>query len=231
MKNLRIVFVVLLAVILLFSLTACEEDRTSNLPSGFDKLASTMLLPKEEGLKKIDLSEADLTDTEHRTLSTGHTVDFCGAKFDLKIGISKVDLEGTEGIYYFEYTTILQDNKIAAEVASAVAKNLTEIYGRSLDPRGQNPDSFRLAEASVEEIQAKLDTYQYTNYDFWYVKEITSERTKKYGEMMEENYNRTPHDKAYLELDMITISAESGVKISIVGCIDMGESFEQNAAK
>lgn len=227
MKKNRSVIPLLLTLVLLFSLTACAKDEPPTLPSQFEKLASVMLLPKEESLKALGLSESDLVKNEYRIYETGRTVDFCGSNFHLGLGISKCDPEGTDGIYYFEYTAILQDDKRAAEVVSAVAKKFTEAYGRSLDPN-QNPDKFRLAEASVEELQSEFETYEFSNTDYWCIQELTSERTVKFAEMIAKNSILKPHDKAYLELQLRAVSSERGVEISIIGSIDLYEFLELN---
>jgi len=190
MKNIRKVLSFILALMLLFPLTACTESGTSNLPPEFDKLVSAMLLPKEEGLKMLGLKETDMVQDESFAYKTGRTVDFCGGKFDLNLRISKCDLEGTEGIWRFEYTTVVQDGKAAAEVVSAIAKKFTEAYGRSLDPNnGQDPFKLHVAEVSVAEIQKILETSGTQTVDYWYVKELTSERTAKYAEYIAEANN------------------------------------------
>ena len=153
MKLSRTFIAVFLAVIMLLALTACASSGSGDVPPKFDALLSKYGAPKEEVVKALGISEADLKQPENPYFSdagnkdTGLNVSFCGADFDLILQIA--DSGRVAGFSYF---VSLEDKKVAAEVVAAISAKAKKLYGKAVD-FPSFPDTYRFAEHTAAELE------------------------------------------------------------------------------
>lgn len=133
MNTFRKLASLLLAVMMLLSMTACSKEPANNPPE-FDNFASVLSLPLSQAAPKLNLTEEDLKKWDTAANSyyeTGKTVNYLGAEFDITLGIVNIGEEKDDTLFcYFGYTTVIeQDAELSAQVVHNIVKNLENLYG------------------------------------------------------------------------------------------------------
>lgn len=172
MKTFRKLASLLLAVMMLLSMTACSKEPANN-PPDFDVFASVLAQPLSQVAPKLNLTEEDLQKWDTAANSyyeTGRTVSYLGAEFDLTLGIVTIGEEADDTLFcYFEYSTVIeQDAELSAQVIHDMVKNLENLYGDG-----------SIAIPSVEDLEKNLSSEQGGySANSWKIKELKNQGAK-----------------------------------------------------
>ena len=204
----------LLALMLLLSLTACASSGASDVPPKFDALLSKYGAPKEEAVKALGISEADLKQSERPGYTswfykdTGIDVSFCGTNFDLLL------LDNYDRLDSFLYYASLTDKKEAAKVVASISEKAKKLYGRAIDLYG-GKDDYRMAEKTAAELEELFQSAAVgTEIDYYTINLMTSEDARELlSELEEKDNSKLWGDDIMLVLGVNVIYGDAGARI------------------